>query len=146
VAELATDGGGALMVERFAETPSIMTGIVIEHFHGAVTRAPSQRRRSRTASPAATSSYPGHGPTPKTTTPTLPGCVTLEGAKVEVVGAVEGGCFPFDGSLIARRPDPSLSPATLPVDWDQRPGGWGSRAWQRRPAFDPAVPAHCRRS
>jgi len=40
MAELATDGGRALIVERFAETPSIMTGIVIEHFHGAVTRAP----------------------------------------------------------------------------------------------------------
>jgi predicted RNA-binding protein associated with RNAse of E/G family len=47
----------------------------------------------------------------------------LERAKVEVVGAVEGRCFPFDGSLIARRPDPSLSPATLPVDWDQLPRG-----------------------
>ena len=46
----------------------------------------------------------------------------LERAKVEVVGAVEGRCFPFDGSLIARRPDPSLSPATLPVDWDHFPG------------------------
>jgi FAD/FMN-containing dehydrogenase len=31
----------ALMVERFAQTPSIMTGIVIEHFHGAVTRVPA---------------------------------------------------------------------------------------------------------
>jgi hypothetical protein len=28
------------MVERFAQTPSIMTGMVIEHFHGAVTRVP----------------------------------------------------------------------------------------------------------
>ncbi len=31
----------ALMVERFAQTPSIMTGMVIEHFHGAVTRVPA---------------------------------------------------------------------------------------------------------
>ena len=30
----------SVMVARFAETPSIMTGIVIEHFHGAVTRVP----------------------------------------------------------------------------------------------------------
>ena len=29
------------MVERFAQTPSIMTGMVIEHFHGAVTRVPA---------------------------------------------------------------------------------------------------------
>jgi hypothetical protein len=28
------------MVERFAQTPSIMTGMAIEHFHGAVTRIP----------------------------------------------------------------------------------------------------------
>ena len=28
----------SIMVERFAETPSIMTGMVIEDFHGAVTR------------------------------------------------------------------------------------------------------------
>ena len=47
----------------------------------------------------------------------------LERAKVEVVGAVEGRCFPFDGSLISRRPDLSLSAATLPVDWHQLPGG-----------------------
>src|SRR5262249_637889 len=31
----------ALMVERFAQTPSIMTGMAIEHFHGAVTRVPA---------------------------------------------------------------------------------------------------------
>jgi FAD/FMN-containing dehydrogenase len=31
----------ALMVDRFAQTPSIMTGMVIEHFHGAVTRVPA---------------------------------------------------------------------------------------------------------
>jgi FAD/FMN-containing dehydrogenase len=31
----------ALMVERFEQTPSIMTGMVIEHFHGAVTRVPA---------------------------------------------------------------------------------------------------------
>ncbi|HUJ65283.1 MAG TPA: FAD-binding oxidoreductase [Acidimicrobiales bacterium] len=31
----------ALMAERFAQTPSIMTGMVIEHFHGAVTRVPA---------------------------------------------------------------------------------------------------------
>ena len=30
----------SLMVERFAQTPLIMTGMVIEHFHGAVTRVP----------------------------------------------------------------------------------------------------------
>ena len=29
-----------VMAARFAETPSIMTGMVIEHFHGAVTRVP----------------------------------------------------------------------------------------------------------
>jgi FAD/FMN-containing dehydrogenase len=31
----------ALMVERFAQTPSIMTGMLVEHFHGAVTRVPA---------------------------------------------------------------------------------------------------------
>lgn len=31
----------ALMVERFEQTPSILTGMVIEHFHGAVTRVPA---------------------------------------------------------------------------------------------------------
>jgi FAD/FMN-containing dehydrogenase len=30
----------SVMVERFTQTPSIMTGMVIEHFHGAVTRVP----------------------------------------------------------------------------------------------------------
>jgi len=30
----------SVMVERFAQTPSIMTAMVIEHFHGAVTRVP----------------------------------------------------------------------------------------------------------
>jgi FAD/FMN-containing dehydrogenase len=30
----------AVMVSRFAQTPSIMTGMVIEHFHGAVSRVP----------------------------------------------------------------------------------------------------------
>ena len=30
----------AVMVARFAQTPSIMTAMVIEHFHGAVTRVP----------------------------------------------------------------------------------------------------------
>jgi FAD/FMN-containing dehydrogenase len=30
----------SVMVARFAQTPSIMTGMVIEHFHGAVTRVP----------------------------------------------------------------------------------------------------------
>jgi hypothetical protein len=63
-----------IMVERFAQTPSIMTGMLVEHFHGAVTRVPPPPRRSRTASPAPTSSSPGYGPTPKTTTPTLPRC------------------------------------------------------------------------
>ncbi len=45
----------------------------------------------------------------------------LERAKVEVVGAVEGRRFPFDGSLFARRPNQSVSPATLPADWVQLP-------------------------
>jgi FAD/FMN-containing dehydrogenase len=31
----------ALMVEQFEQTPSIMTGMAIEHFHGAVTRVPA---------------------------------------------------------------------------------------------------------
>jgi FAD/FMN-containing dehydrogenase len=31
----------SVMVERFEQTPSIMTGMVIEHFHGAVTRVPA---------------------------------------------------------------------------------------------------------
>jgi FAD/FMN-containing dehydrogenase len=31
----------ALMAERFAQTPSTMTGMVIEHFHGAVSRVPA---------------------------------------------------------------------------------------------------------
>jgi FAD/FMN-containing dehydrogenase len=31
----------ALMVQRFEQTPSIMTGMAIEHFHGAVTRVPA---------------------------------------------------------------------------------------------------------
>jgi FAD/FMN-containing dehydrogenase len=30
----------SVMAARFAQTPSIMTGMVIEHFHGAVTRVP----------------------------------------------------------------------------------------------------------
>ena len=30
----------SVMVARFAQTPSVMTGMVIEHFHGAVTRVP----------------------------------------------------------------------------------------------------------
>ena len=30
----------SVMVARFAESPSIMQGMVIEHFHGAVTRVP----------------------------------------------------------------------------------------------------------
>ena len=47
----------------------------------------------------------------------------LERAKAEVVRAVEGRCFPFDGSLVARRPDPSLVPATLPVEWGHFPAG-----------------------
>jgi FAD/FMN-containing dehydrogenase len=31
----------SVMVERFEQTPSTMTGIVIEHFHGAATRVPA---------------------------------------------------------------------------------------------------------
>jgi FAD/FMN-containing dehydrogenase len=31
----------SVMVERFAQTPSTMTGMVIENFHGAVTRVPA---------------------------------------------------------------------------------------------------------
>jgi len=38
--EITTDTIAA-MVDRFEQTPSIMTGMVIEHFHGAVTRVPA---------------------------------------------------------------------------------------------------------
>jgi hypothetical protein len=70
----------------------------------------------------------------------------LERAKVEVVGAVEGRCFPFDGSLILRRPDPSLGAASLPVDWDQFPSAQGSGKWQSGPAADRARLAAVRRT
>jgi hypothetical protein len=66
----------ALTVERFAQTPSIMTGMLVEHFHGAVTCVPATATAFPTASPATTSASPGSGPTPKTTTPTSPGCAT----------------------------------------------------------------------
>src|SRR5215831_10649619 len=38
--EITRDAVGA-MVERFEQTPSTMTGMVIEHFHGAATRIPA---------------------------------------------------------------------------------------------------------
>ncbi|MBV8986250.1 MAG: FAD-binding oxidoreductase [Acidimicrobiia bacterium] len=38
--EITTDTVAA-MVDRFEQTPSIMSGMVIEHFHGAVTRVPA---------------------------------------------------------------------------------------------------------
>jgi hypothetical protein len=66
----------ALMVERFAQTPSIMTGMLVEHSTAPSRASPPPPPRSPTASPATTSSSPGSGPTPKTTTPTSHWCAT----------------------------------------------------------------------
>ena len=50
-----------LMIERFASVPSPMSAILLEHFHGAVTRVPEPRPRCRTASPATTCCCPRSG-------------------------------------------------------------------------------------
>ena len=56
------------MLERFATVPSPMSAILLEHFHGAVTRVGADRRpRSRTATRAGTSLLPPSGSDPADT-------------------------------------------------------------------------------
>lgn len=43
----------------------------------------------------------------------------VDAARSVVVGLVEERRFPFDGSLLHLRPDPSSTPAVLPSDWDR---------------------------
>jgi hypothetical protein len=43
----------------------------------------------------------------------------IEMAKTEVLDKLEKRQYPFDGSWLDWRPDPSWSPLTLPENWDK---------------------------
>lgn len=43
---------------------------------------------------------------------------SFDAARDEILEALRSGRFPFDGSLLGSRPDPTMTPAVLPSDWD----------------------------